>query len=156
MDDALRRTLTDATHLRFLCSGNVVRSAFCELLGRNRGLPWELDSAATRFHNAALFPETRAALLERGLEPAELDTFRPRHLDVLDDPPPGLVAIGMAEEHLAFWRDRWDSPTVRIAALVGETAHVADPVLEGAPFEATFTRLERCLVALEALTRSDS
>lgn len=152
VNDDLQRALEAATSVRFLCSGNIVRSAFCELMGKHRSLPWKLDSAGTRFHNRSLYPETRTALLERGLTADELDGFRPRHLDELEDPPAGMLVLGMAEEHLAFWRDRWDTPTFRMAALLDETAHVADPVLEGASFVATFERLERCLDAMAGVS----
>ncbi len=156
VNDDLIQALESARTVRFLCSGNIVRSAFCELMGRQRGLPWTLDSAGTRFHNRRLYPETREALLERGLAPEVLDDFTPRHLDDLDDPPEGMVVLGMAEEHLAFWRDRWSTPAFRIAALLDETAHVADPVLEGASFPATFERLERCLDAMAGLSPGSS
>ena len=52
----LAEALSGASHLRFLCSGNVVRSAFAELYARHVGCPLPVDSAATTFQNAELFP----------------------------------------------------------------------------------------------------
>lgn len=92
--------------VRFVCSGNMVRSAFAELLARHLGCPLPVDSCATTYRNPAVHPETRAALLRAGVDAAACDRFRPRHVDDLpEDGVPRLV-LGMTGEHLAAYRAR--------------------------------------------------
>ena len=157
MDRALERALAQASAVRFLCTGNVVRSAFAELWARNLGCPLPVDSAATRFQNAALFPETRAALELRGVAPRLLDAFRPRHLDRVPGPPdPQLLVLGMAAEHLAAFGARFpEHPgAFPVLALLGRSGEIADPVLEGASHERAFADVAACVEALlERLAR---
>lgn len=136
--------------MRFLCTGNMVRSAFAELYARHLGCPLPLDSAATVYRNEGLHPVTRAALVARGVERALLDAFRPRHLERLDFGDPGRLVFGMAEEHLAAYRAAAGS-TERLflaTALLGRDDPVGDPVLEGASFDGAFATLERCVEVL--------
>lgn len=151
---ALRASLAGASAVRFLCSGNVVRSAFAELYARHLGLRLPVDSAATRFDNPALFDETRAALLARGVARARLDAFRPRPLWRLDEPPDaGLLVLGMTVEHLRAWRALHPAHARvhRLLELEGREADLADPVLEGADFGRTFATLARCVERLAGL-----
>ncbi len=150
MDTApdLDRALASASAVRFLCSGNVVRSAFAELYARHLELPLPVDSAATRFDNPELFPETRAALLARGVAPELIAAFRPRPLWRLPEPPAaGLLVLGMSPEHLATWSAR--HPALGRAFLLREIEDrrepVADPVLEGADLELAFETIARCV-----------
>ena len=48
----------------FVCSGNMVRSAFAELYARHLGIPITVHSAATTFRNDSIFPETADPVLE--------------------------------------------------------------------------------------------
>ena len=152
---ALRTALRAAEGVVFVCSGNVVRSAFAELLARHRGLPGRLYSCATTFRNDGLFRETRAALSSRGVPASELDTFRPRHWDDVVDELCGraLVYFPMTAMHAASLRERVpDERIFLLAALLGRPQQeIADPVLDGADFDATFRVIERCVKALGAL-----
>ena len=151
MDEELRQALRTARAIRFLCTGNVVRSAFAELYARHRGCPLPVDSAATVYQNPGLFPETRAALAARGVAAGELDAFRPRFLKrVGATDPEGLVVFGMTREHLRAWSSfRPDpGPLFLLSAVAGSRAGIADPVLDGASFDATFGRVGRLVDAL--------
>jgi len=152
----LESALHEATALRFLCTGNAVRSAFAELYARHLGCPLPVDSAATLYRNAELFPETRAALLERGVAARTLERFAPRHLDRLEpDPDPRLLVLGMSLAHLAAWRARFPGHgnAFRLAEVLGRAEDIADPVLEGAAFRPTFERVACCVEALVARLR---
>lgn len=146
----LSRALGEAGAVRFLCSGNVVRSAFAELYARHLDLPLPVDSAATHYQTTHLFRPTREALLARGVDPALLASFRPRPIWTLPPPAADLLVLGMAPMHLEAWRGR--HPSHRLAFLLreveGEAAAVDDPVLEGADFEETFQVLARCVERL--------
>jgi protein-tyrosine-phosphatase len=149
LEDALAR----ARAILFLCSGNVVRSAFAELYARHRGVPVPLLSAATEFRNDFLFPETHRALLLCDVEPAWMWRFRPRHLDdVLALLDPATVVFGMTARHLqAVAREpALAERSFLLAELVGERFAIADPVQEGADYGETFATIARCIDALAA------
>lgn len=148
MDPRLERSLADARGILFLCSGNMVRSAFAELYARHRACPLPVGSAATRFRNDHLMRETALALELRGVSPAEIRAFLPRHIA---DVAPGLdeatLVLAMARMHLDAL-ERWPALRRRaflLAGVLGEASEIADPVLEGADFDATFERVAQCV-----------
>ena len=146
--ERLAGDLARARSIRFLCTGNVVRSAFAELLARHLGCALEVDSAATVYQNEGLFPETRAALRARGVPESLCAGFTPRRLDRLPaDADPDRLVLGMSREHLeAYARARGHvEPRHRVLELLGRPEDLRDPVLEGADFEQTFATLERAL-----------
>lgn len=153
MQPALERALAGATAIRFLCTGNVVRSAFAELYARHLGCPLPVDSAATRFQNDALFPETRRALVALGVDARLVAAFRPRHLDRIPAAPdPALLVLAMSREHVEAWRARFPHhrPVFRLFELAGRAADVADPVLEGARYEDAFAAVAAAVEVLVA------
>jgi len=150
----LAAVLADASAVVFLCSGNMVRSAFAELLARELGLALPVRSAATTYRNDSLFPETAAALLERGVGEQRVFAFRPTHIDdclhELDD---GALVLGMTRDHLEAVSPR---PSLRgraflLRAVLGDPGEIDDPVLGGAAFGPTFALVERCVRRLVEL-----
>ena len=147
----LDEALAGARGVLFLCTGNMVRSAFAELYARHLGSPLPVASAATRYRNDHLMAETARALEARGVSSAWTRAFRPRHIaDVLDDLDPGTLVLGMARMHLDALARR---PELRrraflLALVRGEALEIADPVLEGADFELTFARVAGCVETL--------
>ncbi len=154
MIDAL---LADADAVVFLCSGNMVRSAFADLYARHAGCAVRVLSGGTTYRNDRLFPETAHALTACGVDAAAIRSFRPTHIDDLF-PLEGRPAIfGMRDHHLDAI-ERWPELRAR-ATLLGELdpgggREILDPVLEGANFDATFARVARCVdELLERLAR---
>lgn len=148
----LRRALAEAEQVLFLCSGNMVRSTFAELLTRHLGLACPVASAATRFRNQGMFPETALALRARGVPQPWIRAFRSRHLeDVRGELAPRTLFLAMTEEHLASLRASERPRAFLFGGLAGEPEAILDPVLEGADFATTFERLELCARALVAL-----
>ena len=144
------RALQEARGIVFVCSGNMVRSAFAHLYAEHLRLPRRIRSVATTYRNDRLFPETASALLARGIHAARVRDFRPHHLDdVPEEELEGFLALGMTHAQLASCRRR---PELREAShllgtLVG-AGEIADPVLEGADFEATFALVAACVERL--------
>ncbi len=145
-DDAL----THASGVRFLCSGNVVRSAFAELYARHLGCPRPVDSAATTYQTPGLFPETVTALEQRGVPRDAIQCFIPRQLRFIPgDPDPQLLVLGMTGEHLERWAEEFPGhPAFRLERLIGGDSDIADPVVEDADWDATFERVAACVEAL--------
>jgi len=158
MDSVFRGRLRESRQLVFLCSGNVVRSAFAELYARHLGFPVAVTSMATTYRNPALFAPTMRALLVRGVPAELLAAFRPSHLeDRAASIVPGALALGMTRTHLAALARA--APSVGgelVARCLGEEHEVADPVEEGADFESTFEYLARCVRALRGAFPSDA
>jgi protein-tyrosine-phosphatase len=139
MTPARRAALRAADTVVFLCSGNMVRSAFAELYARHAGFPRDVLSAATTYRNDRVFPETALALRARGVDEEWIRSFRPTHLDDLLPRLTGTpVFLGMRHHHLE---------SVDGFLLVPDT-EIADPVLEGADFERTFAQVAAGVEAL--------
>jgi protein-tyrosine-phosphatase len=148
MNDGFEQALAGASSVLFLCSGNMVRSAFAELYARHLGCPRPVRSAATVFRNDHILSETARALEARGVPATWTRAFRPRHLsDLLEELDPHTLVLGMARMHLDALECR---PALRqraflVPRLVGGTDEIADPVLEGADFARTFERIAACV-----------
>jgi len=149
----LRAALAGAGAVIFVCSGNMVRSAFAELLARHLGLRIAVASAATTYRNAGLLGETARALRTRGVSEGLLHSFRPTHLEDLSgvwsdrlSGADGTVVLCMSEAHLRALpagARGW-----LLEELLGRRNEIPDPVLEGASFDRTFARVAACVEEL--------
>ncbi len=140
----------DSRDLLFLCSGNVLRSAFCELYARHLELPNRVRSAATEYRNRAIFPESRAALSALGVPANLLNAFRPTHIDDFDAPPaPNTLVYGMTRAHLASFTQSFGASfeTRLILSVLGKDREVDDPYFTHRYAE-TFATLTDCIEAL--------
>ncbi len=144
----LEQTLVGVNELVFVCSGNMVRSAFAELYARHRGIAIPVSSLATTYRNDGLFPETRAALLARGVSEVAIDAFQPTHVDDCKRSfGPGELALVMTQQHRLVLSKRFPRAEL-LNCVLGSEDGILDPVLEGASFEATFRRIAACVDVL--------
>ena len=153
--ESLKTALVDARSLWFLCSGNVVRSAFAEVYARHKVCPIPVRSAATRFRNDAMFPQTVSELKARGVGRVLVDRFAPVHLDdVVPDLRDSDVVLGMTEDHIQDFRAHVDTPRAldERSFLLGDafwnSEEIADPVLDGADYAKTFARIAKAVETL--------
>ncbi len=154
LDPRLPGLLARAPEVVFVCSGNVVRSAFAHLYAVHLGLPRRVRSLATRYRNPALFDETRAALLLRGVPEARLAAFRPTHVDDgLAAVDPRAVLFGMRRHHLVHLGEHRERAFL-LPAVLGSADEIADPVEEGADFAQTFDAVARCVEELVRLAEA--
>lgn len=150
MSPELRAGLRAAPRILFVCSGNMIRSAFAELYARYLGLPWPVSSAATTWYNEHIHRCTRAELLARGVPMELVDSFRPTHLSALRDRlEPGTLAFAMTREHLQVLEDL--SERIPRRFLLGEVEgggeEIPDP-LEDGDYERCFATIARCVETL--------
>jgi protein-tyrosine-phosphatase len=134
----------------FVCSGNMVRSAFAELYARHIGVPREISSIATTYRNDRIFPDTARALKRLGVDTDAVDGFVPTHMDEVPEPlDENCVLFAMTHSHLHALADTTHGATTFLMSrILGHGTEIADPVLEGADFGTTFLALERCVDAL--------
>jgi protein-tyrosine-phosphatase len=151
MSTTFEPALEGARAVLFLCSGNMVRSAFADLYARHLHCPVPVSSAATRFRNDHMLDETARALVARGVPAAWTRAFRPRHLsDLIDDLDASTLILGMSRQHLEALAHR---PALLpraflLTRVAGEASEIQDPVLEDADFEHTFQRIATCVETL--------
>jgi protein-tyrosine-phosphatase len=152
--------LSDSSRILFLCSGNMVRSAFAEGYAVGRLCPLPVSSAATVYRNGRILVETELALRQRGVSEEWLSAFRPTYLgDVLDDLDPNTLVLAMARMHCEPLRAHRSLArrTFLLENLLGSEADILDPVMDGAEFNPTFERIARCVdVLIERLRRGES
>lgn len=144
-----RRTLEQADGILFLCSGNMIRSAFAELYARHLAIELPVRSAGTTYTNTRIHVEAARALTARGVVGAWIRDFRPQLIDQLDPAPlANELVIGMTDAHLEEALELGASgPRHLLFEALGESREIADPYFEGG-FEQTFKDIARCVEAL--------
>lgn len=145
----LESALKEAGGCLFLCSGNMIRSAFAELYALHLGWSMPVRSAGTCYQNSRIHPETRSALLARGVEESLMARFQPRLISNLAPKPRASeLVFGMTNDHLrqASAMGALGAPFLLTEAL-SEHREIADPYFEGG-FEAVFADIARCVEAL--------
>ena len=141
----LDQELANARSVLFLCSGNIIRSAFCELFARHLDIGLEVRSAGTRYFNDELWHDTRRALTSRGVTEAQLARFCPTHLSRINEIPKHELVFGMTSDHLVELESHTNG--ARHGYLLGEligSGEIADPMFAGG-FEQTFAVLDECV-----------
>ena len=149
MKPSLAKALRDADGLLFLCSGNMIRSAFAELYARHIECALPVRSAGTTYSNPAIHPEARRALVDRGVPTHWSSEFRPQLLDELNP------AAGSGELILCMTREHREDalaqgargPAFLLMEALGDRSEIADPYFEGG-YTDVFTSIERCVDAL--------
>lgn len=155
MQPDLQRALVEADGLLFLCSGNMIRSAFAELYARHLRLALPVRSAGTTYSNPRIHVEAARALTARGVVGAAIREFRPQLIEQLD-PVPGKreLVLCMTRAQLADSRTSGvPGPHHLLLEAVGERGEIADPYFEGG-YTQVLADVARCVEALvDACTR---
>lgn len=150
MDAALADRLRSASGLAFLCSGNMIRSAFAELYARHLACPLPVRSGATVYRNDAIHAATARALQARGVDPGWTNGFRPTHLsELLPQMDERAVFLGMTREHLhALPPDpSYAARAFLLTAALDRGDEIADPMFHGG-LEPALATIAACVEAL--------
>lgn len=146
--------LSPVRRVLFLCSGNIMRSAFAELFARDRGFPLPVESGATVYRNDVIHPATVRALARRGIGGEAVRRFRPRHLDVIArglEHPEEVLVLAMTRDHALSASAV--CPRVRLLAGVeGGSEEVPDPIDHPDP-EPVFARVAELVERWDARLR---
>lgn len=134
LQERFERCLAEAQEVLFLCSGNILRSAFAELYARHVACPLPVHSAATTYSNERIHPAAVRALRERGVPLHVLEGFRPRHVgDASVRVGPRTLVLGMTRDHVEALRGLGldAPPAFLLSQTSGLSEEVQDPFLTG-------------------------
>lgn len=157
LQERFERSLAQAEDLLFLCSGNILRSAFAELYARHLDCPLPARSAATTYSNERIHPAVPRALQARGVVLGALGEFRPRHMgDAGVHVGPRTLVLGMTRDHAEALRALGldAPPAFLLSHASGLREEIGDPFLTG-EYCLAFDAIARHVDALVARLRAE-
>ncbi len=131
----------------FVCSGNIIRSAFCHIYSKHLGIS-NIQSFGTIYQNARIHPKTREELIRLGVNPVLIDEFIPTHISHFTFPKDPIFFV-MTSEHKSHLVNAGVSAEKIefITSLIGKQEEVPDPYFTG-DYETVWNILTRCIHAL--------
>jgi len=140
----------------FICSGNVIRSAYAELLFEKMVAETnclrdriQVHSGAVQYHNTRIYSEIIPFLIKEGVEELRIKNFKSRHVDdypeLLSDSDLILV---MTNSHIRRIPDLYKDKSFLIYQYgTGEALEIPDPYFEP-PMERAIRMLNKALNGL--------
>ncbi|MHA1298749.1 MAG: arsenate reductase/protein-tyrosine-phosphatase family protein [Candidatus Helarchaeota archaeon] len=138
-------------HILFVCSGNIIRSAYSEILfekmlqdkyGKTNIIP---ESGALVYHNDSIHFKTKRALIEKGVPKERIKKHKPRHIannrEMFENADLILV---YSTGHLQDAREFADKTFMIWEFAFGEKKEIADAWFTGT-FEESFAEIDQCL-----------
>ncbi|MHA2501582.1 MAG: arsenate-mycothiol transferase ArsC [Candidatus Kariarchaeaceae archaeon] len=136
----IKELTRNAPTIYFVCSGNIIRSSFAELLARHRGLT-NVASYGTTYHNSAIHTRSNDELLRLGVSTDLIRDFHPRHISDLSGFVDRDLHVVMTQDHKDQLEMRGIPPDqiVLITEFINRNDDVADPYFSGNYTEAYST-----------------
>ncbi len=142
---------TGAIHVLFVCSGNIIRSAYSEILfekmlqdkhGKTNIVP---ESGALVYHNDSIHFKTKRALLDKGVPKERIKKHKPKHVDYHHEMfERADIIFGYSQEHLDELPEFADKTFLIWEFAFGERKEIADAFFTGT-FEESFAQIDQCL-----------
>jgi len=151
----LEAELKSASGIAFLCSGNMIRSAFADIYARHLKCPLPVRSAGTIYENTRIHPKTAANLVGRGVNSGWTLAFQPTHLSqLLPQLDERTIVFGMKHEHLLVLPKDPDFTrrSFLLTNILDRDEELADPMFEGG-LEGVLDTIAECVDALVAHLR---
>ncbi|MHA1994894.1 MAG: arsenate reductase/protein-tyrosine-phosphatase family protein [Candidatus Hodarchaeales archaeon] len=143
--------------MNFICSGNIIRSPYAEILFEHLLLNADIDlgkkvqveSGGVRYRNSIISEESAAMLLEEGVPQKRIDKFVPRYFpdypkmfDSVD-----LILV-MERSHLKSIPTEYKDKAFTLLDFVyGRDEDVPDPYFDP-PFERSFIMIRKALITI--------
>ena len=135
----------------FACSGNIIRSAFAELLAKNLIDTMKFSSFGTEYFNNHILKETETALISKGISAEDISKFKPTHMTQTKNfNLSSSIFFGMTNKHVKEIRNYFgEGVNVRLLReIIDEYEEVEDPYFTG-NFEVVFEKIAECIFQLE-------
>lgn len=151
----LRAALTRSNKIVFVCSGNIIRSAYADLLCRHSGVVKEVFSVGTTYPNTEIHPNTAQQLRTENVSEELIKSFTPKLVhDVYDRFDESTVVFVMTKQHKKEFVKHHTKTKVPndkvflLMELLGEKdKDIKDPYWS-TNFTETFTTIKQCIDVL--------
>ncbi|MHA1978146.1 MAG: arsenate reductase/protein-tyrosine-phosphatase family protein [Candidatus Hodarchaeales archaeon] len=153
-------TRQNSIAINFICSGNIIRSPYAEILFEhlititNTELAQKIrvESGGVRYRNSIISEESATMLLKEGISQKRIDQFSPRYFpdyptmfDSVD-----LILV-MEQSHLRSIPEKYLGKAFLLLKFVyGQNENVPDPYFDP-PFERSFNMIKTALTDLIGL-----
>ena len=149
----LQILLKNSTKIIFVCSGNMIRSAFAELLAKHR-IPnfTNFYSIGTTYFNRELSSFASIALSSRNVPDDLIKSFISTHMSNFDQGgDPEDCFLVMSEDHYdTIHREYPNSNIFYISELLGEKIEIKDPYFFGG-YPDVFEYISECVDVMSRL-----
>ncbi len=146
----LKNKTTDI-HILFVCSGNIIRSAYSEIMfekmlldkfGRTNIVS---ESGALVYKNDSIHYKTKRALLAKGISKERIKRHKPKHVDYYREMFDNADIIFVySQEHLEDANEFADKTFLIWEFAFGEKKSIADAFFTG-QFDESFAEIDQCL-----------
>ncbi|NVM04582.1 MAG: hypothetical protein HWN67_19825 [Candidatus Helarchaeota archaeon] len=142
---------TGDIHVLFVCSGNIIRSAYSEILfekmlndkyGKTNIVS---ESGALVYKNDSIHYKTKRALLEKGIPKERIKRHKPRHVDYYREMFDNADIIFVySKDHLEDAKEFADKTFLIWEFAFGEKKSIADAFFTG-QYDESFAEIDKCL-----------
>lgn len=130
----LEKALQECDTIVFLCSGNLIRSAFADIYSKHINIPKTLKSAGTDYYNAKISNKVIKVLESMGVDNNLIENFKPTNQsELVLDPNQMVVVFGMKNQHIAKCNIAKEQVlgSYLLSEISGTKIEIADPYFEG-------------------------
>ncbi|MCE7734496.1 MAG: hypothetical protein GPJ54_06440 [Candidatus Heimdallarchaeota archaeon] len=148
--ESLLRDIHQSNQIVFVCSGNIIRSAFAELYTRHvlgTKANKSIRSLGTDYHNTNILDLTRKVLIEKEISPEKINNFHPTHIsefkvDRIDD----LIFFSMTNHHQSQLENYFgkEIKSYLLPNILDEDLEIEDPYFTN-NYERVFLKIEECV-----------
>ena len=147
----LKVKLKECDLILFLCSGNIIRSAFAGLYARHIRIEINVLSGGTTYFNSRITREAEEELISLGVENENILKFSPTHISNLDlSDFEKIIVFGMKKSHLKDF-DLVPEKVIGkylLSEIQGTKEEIADPYFEGG-YEFVFKQIKNLIDELK-------
>ncbi|MFX1452832.1 MAG: hypothetical protein ACFFCM_18490 [Promethearchaeota archaeon] len=141
----------DNIHILFVCSGNIIRSAYSEIIfekmlqdkyGKTNIVS---ESGALVYNNDSIHYKTKRALLEKGIPKERIKMHKPKHIDYYREMFENADIIFVYSiDHLNDTKEFADKTFLIWEFAFGEKKSISDAFFTG-EFDKSFAEIDQCL-----------
>ncbi|MHA2027827.1 MAG: arsenate reductase/protein-tyrosine-phosphatase family protein [Candidatus Kariarchaeaceae archaeon] len=143
----LQSDIIKSENIVFVCSGNIIRSAFAEILAKSFIVNKNISSLGTDYHNSRILNETKNALLARNIPLENIIGFRPTNIvDFKIKDLQKTIFFGMTAIHLKKIKSYFvdEINVYLLSEIIDENKEISDPYFTN-NYDQVFSKIEQCI-----------